>query len=76
MVRIAFTNVRLARTFFASIQIDGKRWASREKTCFWGFKNYKGANQPALPRSLISAFVICLLESIISIFATSEISIY
>ena len=30
----------------------------REKTCLRGFANNKGADQPAHPRSLISAFVI------------------
>ena len=38
----------------------------REKTCLPGFANNTGADQPAHPRSLISAFVIRLLESIIS----------
>ena len=37
--------------------------------------NNKGADQPAHPRSLISAFVIRVLESIISRLAMSEISI-
>ena len=46
----------------------------REKTCLWGFANDTGADQPAHPRSLISAFVIRYLESIISTLATSEIS--
>ena len=40
------------------------------------FVNNKGADQPAHPRSLISAFVIHLLESIISRLARSEISIF
>ena len=40
------------------------------------FVNNKGADQPSHLRSLISAFVIRLLQSIISKFATSEISIY
>ena len=44
----------------------------REKTCLRGFANNKGADQPAHSPSLISAFVIHLLESIISKFATSE----
>ena len=48
----------------------------RDKTCLRGFENNKGADQPAHPRSLISAFNIRLLESIISRFATSEISIF
>ena len=47
-----------------------------QKTCLRGFANtHKGTDQPALPRSLISAFIILLLASIISKFATSEISI-
>ena len=40
-------------------------WASTR-----GFANNKCADQPAHPRSLISAFVVRLLESIISKFAT------
>ena len=47
-----------------------------EKTCLWGFANNTGADQPAHPRSLISAFVIRFLVSIISRLATSEISIF
>ena len=43
-----------------------------EKTCVWGFANNKGADQPAHPRSLISTFVIHLLESIISRLATNK----
>ena len=30
----------------------------REKTCLWEFANNTGADQPAHPHSLISAFVI------------------
>ena len=37
-----------------------------EKTRLWRFANNTGADQPAHPRSLISAFVIPILESIIS----------
>ena len=46
----------------------------REKTYLWWFANNKGADQPAPPRSLISAFAIRLLESIISRLATDKIS--
>ena len=49
-------------------------WPRREKTCLWGFANNTGADQPAHPRSLISAFVIRFLESIICRLATGEIS--
>ena len=47
----------------------------REKTCFRRFANNKDADQPEYARSLISAFVIRLLESMISRLARSEISI-
>ena len=37
----------------------------REKTCLRGFANNKGADQPVHTRSLISTFVIPLLENFI-----------
>ena len=40
------------------------------------FANNKGADQPAHLRSLICAFVICLMEIIISRIATREVSIF
>ena len=43
---------------------------------FSGFANNKDADQPAHLRSLISAFVIPFLESIICKLATGEISIF
>ena len=48
----------------------------REKTYLRWFANNKGADQPAHPRRLTSAFVIRFLESIISKLATSENSIF
>ena len=50
--------------------IDGPQ---REKTCLRGFANNTGADQPAHPRSLISAFVIRFLESFIFKLITGEI---
>ena len=41
-----------------------------------GFANNTGADQPAHPRGLISAFVIRFLESIICTLATGELSIF
>ena len=38
------------------------------------YSNNKGADQPAHPRSLISAFVVRCLDSIISLLAIAEIS--
>ena len=48
----------------------------REKTCLRGLANNTGADQPAHPRSLISAFVIRFLKSVISKLATSEILVF
>ena len=50
---------------------DGPR---REKTCLQGFANNTGADQPAHPHNLISAFVIRLY--IISGLAAGEILIF
>ena len=51
-------------------------WASMQENPSSWFPNNKGTDQPAHPRSLISAFVIRLLECIISTPATSKISIF
>ena len=48
----------------------------REKPVFGGFANSKGADQPAHTLRLISAFVIHILESLISKLATNEISFF
>ena len=48
----------------------------REKTCLRGFANNLGADQPAHPRSLISAFVVRFLGSIICQLAAGEIPIF
>ena len=48
-------------------------WGSTRENLSTVFANNKGADQPGHPRSLISAFVIRVLESIISKLATSEI---
>ena len=47
-----------------------------EKTCLRRGANNKGADQPAHPRSLISAFVIRFLECVISKLVTSELSFF
>ena len=48
----------------------------REKICLRGFANNTGPDQPAPLRSLISSFVICLLNCILYGFATSEIALF
>ena len=57
--------------FFVSFKYGPRR----EKT-FTRFANSKGADQPADPGRLISAFVIGILESIISQLATSKFTIF
>ena len=42
--------------------------------CLMSYANNKGADQPAYPRSLISAFVVRCLDSIISLNSIAEIS--
>ena len=58
----------LGNTFNVTLNGPG-----REKTCLRGFANNTGADQPAHLCSLIRAFVISYLESIICKFATGEI---
>ena len=55
---------------FSGATLYGPR---REKTCLRGVANKTGADQPAHPRSLISAFVIHFLESTICKRATGKI---
>ena len=45
-----------------------------EKMCIMSFANNNGADQPAHPRSLISAFGVHCLDSIISLDSIAEIS--
>ena len=45
-----------------------------EKMCFMSYANNKGADHPAHPRSLISAFVVRCLDSIISLDSIAQIS--
>ena len=45
-----------------------------EKICLMSCANNKGADQPVHPRSLIRAFIVRCLDSIISLDSTAEIS--
>ena len=47
-----------------------------ERMCLMFYANNKVADQPAHPRSLISAFVVRCLDSIISLDSIAEISIF
>ena len=46
--------------------------AGHEKMCLMSYVNNKGADQPAHPRSLINAFVVHCLDSIISLDSMAE----
>ena len=52
------------------------KWAATRENLSWDVANNTGADQPAHPRSLISAYVIRFLESIICILSTGEISFF
>ena len=45
-----------------------------EKTCLMSYKDNKGADQPAHPRNLISAFVVRCLDSVMSLVSVTKIS--
>ena len=44
------------------------------KMCLMSYANNKGADQPAHPRSLISAFVVRCLDSVMSLVSVTKIS--
>ena len=50
------------------------KWATSWENMFMPYANNKGADQPAHPRSLISAFVVRCLDGIIPLLAIAEIS--
>ena len=49
-------------------------WATSWENLFLPYANNKGTNQPAHSRSLISAFVVRCLDSIIPLIAIADIS--
>ena len=58
--------------FFTACLSD--KWASSRETPFLPYVNNKGADQPAHLRSLINAFVVCCLNSIILLVSIHKIS--
>ena len=56
-----------------SLSVIGPKWASSRENLLRGVANNTGPDQPAHPRSLISAFVIRFLKSTIFNLATGEI---
>ena len=55
-------------------QLGFLTWATSWENLFMPYANNKGADQPAHPRSLISTFIVCCLDSVISLASISEIS--
>ena len=55
-------------------KLEKKHMSRAMRKCVVSYANNKGADQPALPRSLISAFVVRCLDSIISLDSIAEIS--
>ena len=47
---------------------------SHEKMCLMSYANNKGTDQPVHPRSLISAFVVRCLDSVMSLVSVTKIS--
>ena len=45
-----------------------------EKTCLMSYTNNNGADKPAHPQSLISVFVVCCLDSVMSLISVTKIS--
>ena len=54
--------------------MESKIWATSWENLFMPYANNKDADQPAQPRSLISAFVIRCLDSMIPLVSISKIS--
>ena len=50
------------------------KWVMSWENLFMIYANNKGADQPAHLRNLISTFVVCCLDSLISLVSISEIS--
>ena len=68
--------------FFTVLKFEGKLLLTsmhafkpgNEKICLMSYANNKGTDQPAHQRSLISAFIVHCLDSIISLVSIAEIS--
>ena len=71
-------SIRIRRVRVIKIKViqSGRHGPRRKKTCLREVANNTDADQSAHTCSLISAFVICLSDIIISRLATREISIF
>ena len=67
IVFLAYANSRLKLIF-------NTNEPGHEKTCCMSYANNKDADQPVHPRSMISAFVVRCLESVMSLVSVTKIS--
>ena len=61
-------------SFFCYVYYGLAKWATSWENLFMPYANIKGADQPAHPRSLISAFIVRWLDSVIPRLAISKFS--
>ena len=59
---------------FVIVFLQNQSEPGHEKTCLMSYTNNKGADQPARPRSLISAFIVRCLDSVMSLDSVTKIS--
>ena len=75
-IKNALVSKSVKNMSYMYVQCIFQIWASMGENLSWGYANKTGEDQPAQPRSLISAFVIRLLASIISKLAACEMLIF
>ena len=76
VARVSAQSHKITNSLAATHYISLPYGPRRKKTYLSWFAYNKGADQPAHPRRLVSAFVIHFLESVISKLDTGEISIF
>ena len=73
-VRTLMKELKKKKIVFSTKKRQQKDEPGHEKMCLMSYANNKGADQPAHPRSLISAFVVRCLDSMITLDSITEIS--
>ena len=70
MLKLIRVTQKTARVYNVELACE----PGHEKTCLTSYANNKGADQPAHPRSLICAFVVRCLDSVMSLVSVIKIS--
>ena len=71
---MSIENIKYIRSYLVQVKLPKTNEPGHEKTCIMSYANNKGADQPAHPRSLISAFVVRCLDSVMSLVSVTKIS--